>query len=42
MSSARIGPVKPGLGAKRRGLAPLPTHGISKITLKVVVFHLRP
>jgi len=21
---------------------PLPTHGISKITLKVVVFHLRP
>src|SRR3954470_8471206 len=42
MSSARIGPVRPGLGAKRRGLAPLPTHGISKITLKVVVFHLRP
>ena len=30
-----------GLGAKRRGNAPLPTHGISKITLKVVVFHLR-
>lgn len=35
-------PGKPGLGAKRRGNAPLPTHGISKITLKVVVFHLRP
>src|SRR5688572_32749235 len=42
MSSARIGPARPGLGAKRRGGAPLPTHGISKITLKVVVFHLRP
>jgi hypothetical protein len=28
------------LGARRRGNAPLPTHGISKITLKVVVFHL--
>ena len=40
--SARIGPERPGLGAKRRGHAPLPTHGISKITLKVVVFHLRP
>ena len=35
-------PGKPGLRAKRRGDAPLPTHGISKITLKVVVFHLRP
>nr|AGT17357.1 cytochrome P450 monooxygenase [Saccharum hybrid cultivar R570] len=42
MSSARIGPARPGLRAKRRGDAPLPTHGISKITLKVVVFHLRP
>ena len=31
-----------GLRAKRRGHAPLPTHRISKITLKVVVFHLRP
>ena len=42
MSSAWIGPAELGLGAKRRGDAPLPTHGISKITLKVVVFHLRP
>ena len=42
MSSARIGPRDSGLRAKRRGQAPLPTHGISKITLKVVVFHLRP
>src|SRR6266542_868605 len=42
MSSARIGPARLGLGAKKRGDAPLPTHGISKITLKVVVFHLRP
>ncbi|KAH7663408.1 hypothetical protein IHE45_14G052800 [Dioscorea alata] len=31
-----------GLGAKRRGGAPPPVHGISKITLKVVVFHFRP
>ena len=42
MSSAWIGPAELGLGAKRRGNAPLPTHRISKITLKVVVFHLRP
>ena len=42
MSSAWIGPAELGLGAKRRGDAPLPTHGISKIMLKVVVFHLRP
>jgi hypothetical protein len=38
-------PDRPGLldhGAKRRGNAPLRTHGICKITLKVVVFHLRP
>jgi hypothetical protein len=35
-------PSLPDLGAKRRGNAPLPTHRISKITLKVVVFHLRP
>jgi hypothetical protein len=41
MSSARIGQGELGLGAKRRGDAPLPTHGISKIMLKVVVFHLR-
>uniref|UniRef100_A0A6N2K2Z3 Senescence-associated protein n=1 Tax=Salix viminalis TaxID=40686 RepID=A0A6N2K2Z3_SALVM len=30
-----------GLGSKKRGSAPPPIHGISKITLKVVVFHLR-
>ncbi|KAJ6816857.1 uncharacterized protein M6B38_407035 [Iris pallida] len=41
MSSARIGPPRAGLGAKRRGVAPPPRHGISKITLKVVVFHFR-
>ena len=35
-------PAELGLGAKRRGDAPLPTHEIIKITLKVVVFHLRP
>jgi hypothetical protein len=35
-------PSLPNLGAKRRGNAPLPTHGISKIKLKVVLFHLRP
>ena len=34
-------PAEAGLGTKRRGDAPPPTHGISKITLKVVVFHLR-
>ncbi|CAN0932634.1 Regulator of rDNA transcription protein 15 [Linum grandiflorum] len=37
MSSARIGPPN-GLWSKRRGSAPPPFHGISKITLKVVVF----
>ena len=37
MSSARIGPPN-GLWSKRRGSAPPPIHGISKITLKVVVF----
>ncbi|GMJ16283.1 hypothetical protein HRI_005297500 [Hibiscus trionum] len=31
-----------GLGSKKRGCAPLPSHGISKITLKVVVFQFRP
>ena len=41
MSSARIGP-QAGLGSKRRGSAPFPIHGISKITLKVVVFHFCP
>jgi hypothetical protein len=35
-------PGLPDLVVKRRGNALLPTHGISKITLKVVVFHLRP
>ncbi|KAK8660467.1 hypothetical protein V6N13_051393 [Hibiscus sabdariffa] len=30
------------LGSKKRGCAPLPIHGISKITLKVVVFQFRP
>ncbi|XP_012857133.1 PREDICTED: uncharacterized protein LOC105976407 [Erythranthe guttata] len=34
-------PVETGLGSKKRGSAPLPIHGISKITLKVVVFHFR-
>uniref|UniRef100_A0A3Q7JL26 Uncharacterized protein n=1 Tax=Solanum lycopersicum TaxID=4081 RepID=A0A3Q7JL26_SOLLC len=29
------------LGSKKRGCATLLIHGISKITLKVVVFHLR-
>ena len=42
MSSAWIGPAELGLEDKRRGDALLPTHGISKIMLKVVVFHLRP
>ncbi|KAK9049302.1 hypothetical protein SSX86_031732 [Deinandra increscens subsp. villosa] len=35
-------PAEAGLGSKKRGVAPLPIHGISKITLKVVVFHFRP
>ncbi|KAK8606240.1 hypothetical protein V6N13_030526 [Hibiscus sabdariffa] len=35
-------PAKAGLGSKNRGSAPLPIHGISKITLKVVVFQFRP
>jgi hypothetical protein len=35
-------PGLPDLGAKRRGNAPLLTHVISKIMLKVVVFDLRP
>ncbi|KAI3476911.1 hypothetical protein L1887_61479 [Cichorium endivia] len=42
MSSARIGLPRQALGSKKRGIAPLPIHGISKITLKVVVFHFRP
>ncbi|KAK8660392.1 hypothetical protein V6N13_051318 [Hibiscus sabdariffa] len=35
-------PAEAGLGSKKRGRAPLPIQGISKITLKVVVFQLRP
>ncbi|KAI3779635.1 hypothetical protein L2E82_09356 [Cichorium intybus] len=35
-------PAEAGLGSKKKGIAPLPIHGISKITLKVVVFHFRP
>ncbi|KAI3779508.1 hypothetical protein L2E82_09229 [Cichorium intybus] len=35
-------PAEAGLGSKKRRIAPLPIHGISKITLKVVVFHFRP
>ncbi|KAI3672026.1 hypothetical protein L2E82_53148 [Cichorium intybus] len=35
-------PAEAGLGSKKRGIAPLPIHGISKITFKVVVFHFRP
>ncbi|KAK7287677.1 hypothetical protein RIF29_00970 [Crotalaria pallida] len=34
-------PAEAGLGSKNRGNAPPPIHGISKITLKVVVFHFR-
>ncbi|KAK7288874.1 hypothetical protein RIF29_02387 [Crotalaria pallida] len=34
-------PAEAGLGPKNRGNAPPPIHGISKITLKVVVFHFR-
>ncbi|KAK8667220.1 hypothetical protein V6N13_007370 [Hibiscus sabdariffa] len=35
-------PAEAGLGSKKRGSAPFPIHGISKITLKVVVFQFRP
>ncbi|KAK8528011.1 hypothetical protein V6N13_003311 [Hibiscus sabdariffa] len=35
-------PAEADLGSKKRGCAPLPIHGISKITLKVVVFQFRP
>ncbi|KAK8660465.1 hypothetical protein V6N13_051391 [Hibiscus sabdariffa] len=35
-------PAKADLGSKKRGCAPLPIHGISKIMLKVVVFQFRP
>ena len=34
-------PTEASLGSKKRGSAPPPIHGISKITLKVVVFHFR-
>ncbi|KAG6627136.1 hypothetical protein CIPAW_15G104900 [Carya illinoinensis] len=34
-------PAETSLGSKKRGNAPPPIHGISKITLKVVVFHFR-
>ncbi|KAK7375491.1 hypothetical protein VNO78_35628 [Psophocarpus tetragonolobus] len=34
-------PTEAGLGSRKRGSAPLLIHGISKITLKVVVFHFR-
>ncbi|KAK8616907.1 hypothetical protein V6N13_116877 [Hibiscus sabdariffa] len=35
-------PADADLGSKKRGSAPLPIHGISKISLKVVVFQFRP
>ena len=35
-------PAEASLCSKKRGIAPLPIHGISKITLKVVVFHFCP
>ncbi|KAK8621561.1 hypothetical protein V6N13_080994 [Hibiscus sabdariffa] len=35
-------PAEARLGSKKRGSAPLPINGISKITLKVVVFQFRP
>jgi hypothetical protein len=34
-------PAEAGLGSKKWGDAPLPIHAISKIMLKVVVFHFR-
>ena len=34
-------PAEASLGTKNRGCTPPPIHGVSKITLKVVVFHLR-
>ncbi|CAN6998548.1 unnamed protein product [Brassica rapa subsp. trilocularis] len=40
MSSARIDPPKRVLGLKEGVVTPPPIHGVSKITLKVVVFHL--
>ncbi|KAK8684301.1 hypothetical protein V6N13_040331 [Hibiscus sabdariffa] len=35
-------PAEAGLGSKKRGCAPLRIHGISKITIKVVVFQFHP
>ncbi|KAK8640516.1 hypothetical protein V6N13_008269 [Hibiscus sabdariffa] len=35
-------PAEADLGSKKRGSAPLPIHGISKISLKVVVFQFHP
>ncbi|KAK8684366.1 hypothetical protein V6N13_040396 [Hibiscus sabdariffa] len=35
-------PAEASLGSKKRGCAPLPIHGISKIKFKVVVFQFRP
>ncbi|CAN7022597.1 unnamed protein product [Brassica rapa subsp. trilocularis] len=40
MSSARIDPPMRVLGLKEWVVTPPPIHGVSKITLKVVVFHL--
>ena len=41
MSSTWIGGPEGRLKARKRDGVPLPTHGISKMTLKVVVFHRR-
>ncbi|CAN7100065.1 unnamed protein product [Brassica rapa subsp. narinosa] len=41
MSSARIDPPKRVLGLKEGVVTPPPIHGVSKITLNVVVCHLR-
>jgi hypothetical protein len=41
MSSARIDLPKQVLDLKKGVVTPLPVHGVSKITLKVVVFHFR-
>ncbi|KAI3479070.1 hypothetical protein L1887_58950 [Cichorium endivia] len=42
MSSARNRPAEAGLGSKKRGIAPLPIHGISKITFKSSGISLSP
>ncbi|CAN7105505.1 unnamed protein product [Brassica rapa subsp. narinosa] len=41
MSSARIDPPKRVLGLEEGVVTPPPIHGVSKITLKLVLFHLR-